>query len=106
MVTPVDSELQLAAAKAGDDMRVTVRWTPDDEKLRLQYEFEVNDQLIIVSEATNGDSVTNAFSGDDGVFSVFWRSNNTGETGRLSCPAYPGGEVVGTPTPVPDPGRQ
>ncbi len=100
-VSSVNSEVELAAAKAGDTMRVTTSWTPADIALYLQYEFETTDDLIIVNPATSGDSQTNAFSSDDGAFLIFWRYQDTGDTGRLNCPAYPGGDVVGTPTPTP-----
>ena len=103
-VSSVNSEVELAAAKAGDTMRVTTSWSPSDVRLSLQYEFETTDDLIIINPATSGDSQTNAFSTDDGVFSVFWRYAETGESGRLSCPAYPGGEITGTPTPDPGTG--
>ncbi len=78
-------------------MRVTTSWTPGDLGLYLQYEFETTDDLIIVNPATSGDSQTNAFGSDDGTFSIFWRYQDTGETGRLSCPAYPGGDATATP---------
>ena len=99
-VSSVNSEVELAAAKPGDVMRVTTTWTPADVPLRLQYEFETTDDLIIISPASPGDSQTNAFSSENGTFSVFWRYNETGETGTLSCPAYPGGETT-TPTATP-----
>lgn len=103
-VSSVDSEVELAAARAGDVMRVTTTWSPADVQLSLQYEFETNDDLIIVNPATTGDSQTNAFSSGDVAFSVFWRYHDTGETGRLTCPAYPGVEIGGTPTPTPTSG--
>lgn len=110
-------------ARAGDNMRVTVSWTPSDIPLYLQYEFEATDDLIIVNPASSGNSQENGFSTNGGVFRIFWRYDETGETGRVSCPAYPGadtgtgptptaiptpfatptptGTVVGTPTPTP-----
>jgi hypothetical protein len=92
-VSPANSEIELASAKAGDVMRITTIWSPTNIQLSLQYEFEPFDDLIIINPAATGDSQTNAFSGDDAVFSVFWRYGETGEAGQLTCPAYPGGEV-------------
>jgi len=100
-VRPVNSALQTAAAKAPEAMQITVSWTPADVTLRLQYEFEANDDLIII-DSTSGNTQSNAFTTDAGAFSVFWRYPESGESGTLRCPAYPGGEVTGTPTPVPD----
>ena len=97
-VSSVDTQVELAAARAGDVMRVTTTWTPADVPLRLQYEFEPTDDLIIIGPATTGDTQTNAFGSDDGVFSIFWRYVETGETGRLTCPAYPGSEPAPSPT--------
>jgi hypothetical protein len=97
-VSSVNSDVELAAARAGDVMRVTTTWSTTDVQLSLQYEFETSDALIIVNPATTGDSQTNAFSSDDAAFSVFWRYDETGETGRLACPAYPRDEVTATPT--------
>ena len=82
-------------------MRVTTTWTPADVPLRLQYEFEPTDALIIIGPATTGDTQTNAFGSDDSVFSIFWRYVETGETGRLTCPAYPGSEPAPSPTAIP-----
>ena len=100
-VSSVDTQVELTAARAGDVMRVTTTWTPADVPLRLQYEFEPTDALIIIGPATTGDTQTNAFGSNDGVFSIFWRYVETGETGRLSCPAYPGSEPAPSPTAIP-----
>lgn len=104
-VRPVDSQINLKDAKAPEPMIVTASWTPADVKLNLQYEFESNDALIFSTEALPGDSQTNSFSTDDGVFSIFWRQSESGAVGRVSCPAYPmeGTSTVGTPTPTPTP---
>jgi len=91
-------------ARAGDNMRVTVSWTPSDIPLYLQYEFETNDALIIANPASSGNTQDNSFSSNAGVFRIFWRYEETGETGRVNCPAYPGAPDPGvTPTSFPTP---
>jgi|GEM_PF-945200 len=100
-VKPVNSSVQLAAAKFPETMQVTTTWTPADVQLRLQYEFEANDDLILV-DSVSGNTQTNSFGTADGRFSILWRDLASGASGTLSCAAYPGGEVTGTPTPVPD----
>ncbi len=99
-VTPVGATA-LNDARAGDTMRVTTTWTPDDIPLYLQYEFETTDDLVIVNPASSGNSQTNAFSTDQGRFSIFWRYQETSETGRLSCAAYPGAGSDPAPTATP-----
>lgn len=83
-------------ARAGDNMRVTISWTPDDVPLYLQYEFEPTDDLIIVNPASSPNTRDNSFSFDGGTFRIFWRYEETGETGRVSCAAYPGSDGGGT----------
>lgn len=87
-------------ARAGDNMRVTTSWTPSDVPLYLQYEFETTDNLIIVNPASSGNTQDNSFSTDAGTFRIFWRYEETGETGRVSCPAYPGVDGSTSPTPT------
>ncbi len=89
----------LNEARAGDIMRVTTSWVPADVPLYLQYEFETTDDLIIINPANSGNSQTNDFSTDSGTFKIFWRNQDTGETGRLSCAAYPGSGDDTSPTP-------
>jgi len=100
-VAPVNSEVKLKDARSPENMRVTTSWTPSDVPLYLQYEFETNDALIIVNPASSGDRQTNAFGSDGAAFSVFWRDASSGETGRLSCPAYPNSADDPEPTATP-----
>lgn len=102
-VTPVDEFLDIRDAEPPARMRVTVSWTPSDVKLRLQYEFDVNDPIVIIPEASSGNTQTSVFYSTDDAFSVFWRDADSGESGTLNCPAYPGNSAPNpdaTPAPT------
>ena len=105
-VKPTNSLVKLAEARPSESMTVTTSWTPADIPLYLQYEFTENDPLIIINPASSGNAQSNAFASDAAVFSIFWRNDATGESGRLSCPAYPGAaagddDPAGTATATP-----
>jgi len=86
VVTPVDSTIELKDAEAPDTMRVTTRWTPAATKLSLTYSFAALDQLIIVDDASTGNSQVKGFASEnDATFSI---------------PAYPGKNAA-TVTPKP-----
>jgi len=100
-VTVTAGNKPLAEARASDTMTVTTTWTPADKPLNLTYEFDTSDDLVIVPNAATGNQQTNAFDSDSSSFSIFWRDAETGETGLLDCPAYPGTIETGpTPTPI------
>jgi len=98
-VTPTNAEIRLADSRPPDQMTVTTSWSPIDRPLILTYEFDTEDALVIVDNASSGNQQTRSFASDDSTFSIFWRDPDTGETGLLSCPAYPA-KAAATPTPT------
>lgn len=89
-VQPVDPLLDIRDAEPPSPMRVTVSWTPSDVKLTLWYTFTTEDELVIVPEASSGDSQAHTFFGAGDSFSVRWTDAASGETGTVNCPAFPG----------------
>lgn len=82
--------LALDAARPGDFVTVTISWEPDDVLLNLQYEYEVNDDIVIANGSSSGATQEWNFQARDGSFDVFWRDPITLINGRVSCLAYPG----------------
>ena len=75
-------------------MNVTTNWQPADLELSLQYEFPVQfgPELIFdttVSPSSPPGRSNLLFASQFDVVQVFWRHEATGETGRISCPAFP-----------------
>lgn len=100
--------LALAKARPGDFVSVNVTWKPTSVLLDLQYEFESTDPIVFSNQAASGDSQEWSFASRDAAFKVFWRHPDSGATGRLTCPAYPGAiaednDPNATPTPGPTP---
>lgn len=92
-VTPVDEFLDIRDAEPPDRMRVTVSWTPSDVLLDLRYEFDVNDPIVLEPKASSGSTRTSVFFGADDAFTILWDDDESGESGRLTCPAYPGNDA-------------
>ena len=88
-VRPDASITRWEDATINDIMRVTTSWTPDDVELTLQYEFGVRDPIIFSNNATSGDTFTRVFGTVDDTVKIFWRNENTGASGRVSCRAFP-----------------
>jgi len=89
IVRPVAASVKWADATANDLMRVTTTWKPTSVSLELQYEFGVRDPLIFSNPATTPDMLTRTFLTTSDIVRVFWRNPETGETGRISCRAFP-----------------
>lgn len=99
-VRPSTASIKWGDATINDQMRVTTSWTPAATVLNLQYEFPLPEPLIFSNDAVSGDSLTYIFGTTFDTVKIFWRNPDTGETGRISCPAFT--DEIGTaPTATP-----
>lgn len=100
-VKPADTDLKWEDALPGDELILTVSWTPADTPIRLQVDLGPGEDLIWYSDVTSPWGLSHTFTKFGADFGVYYRYLDQEE--NLLCPAFKPGSAGAVPAPTADP---